>query len=201
MRNILHEYKTIDIPMERFMYSRVFQFSKFFTFLRFPRWFPCVFSCWITWYKLFSQKMSFWPRPKNHFWNPAFLDLRVPAIFAAFIYSSTVYKTVPLRNPLGAVKRLGTTKITVITSGARSVERSSFLNNGQTWVWAVGRPASDAFEKLISPELRNYTSELHAVFTVGWTHSIKIYCNQIGLIWGVGLAGSACHVKGVKMAR
>ena len=41
----------------------------------------------------------------------------------------------------------------IITSGARSAERSSFLNNGQISVRAAGRPASDAFEKLISPEL------------------------------------------------
>ena len=47
----------------------------------------------------------------------------------------------------------------------------------------------------------NYTSELHAVFAVGWTHPIKIDCNQIGPMWGVGLAGSACRVKGVKMVR
>ena len=42
-----------------------------------------------------------------------------------------------------------------------------------------------------------YTS----VFTVGQTHPIKIDFNQIALIWGVGLAGNACRVKGVKMTR
>ena len=41
----------------------------------------------------------------------------------------------------------------IITSGARSAERSSFLINGQISVRAASRQASDAFEKLISPEL------------------------------------------------
>ena len=49
--------------------------------------------------------------------------------------------------------------------------------------------------------LQNYTSELNAIFTVGLTHSIKLGCYQIGLIWAIGVARSACRVKSVKMAR
>ena len=61
-----------------------------------------------------------------------------------------------------------------------------------------GRPASDAFEKLISPELYIRASR---GFHCRVDPFYKMCCNQIGLIWGVGLAGSACRVKGVKMAR
>ena len=32
----------------------------------------------------------------------------------------------------------------VITSGARSAERNSFLNNGQTWAWATGLSAGQS---------------------------------------------------------
>ena len=49
--------------------------------------------------------------------------------------------------------------------------------------------------------LQNYTSELLAVFTVREIHPIKIDCNQIGLIWEMGLPCSACPMKGVKMGR
>ena len=61
-----------------------------------------------------------------------------------------------------------------------------------------GPPAVPLLKSLY---LRNYPSELHGVLTVGWTHSIKNDCNQIDLIWGVGLAGSACRVKDIKTAR
>ena len=54
----------------------------------------------------------------------------------------------------------------MIMSGARSAERGSYLNNGQIWAWATGRPARWRFWKAYV-YLRNYTSELHAVFTVG----------------------------------
>ena len=61
-----------------------------------------------------------------------------------------------------------------------------------------GRPASDAFEKLISPELyirasRGFHCRVNPFY--------KNLLQRVGLIWGVGLAGNACRVKDVKMAR
>ena len=73
--------------------------------------------------------------------------------------------------------------IPVVMSGTRSAQRSSFLNNGQIWVWEAGRPASrgDAFEKLISTKpYARFTRGLHRVVGL----SIKAAYIWIWLIWG-----------------
>ena len=52
------------------LHSRVFHIFTFLTFPRFPRGFPCNFSCWITWEYSFSRKTPFWPRPPLVYGTP-----------------------------------------------------------------------------------------------------------------------------------
>ena len=79
--------------------------------------------------------------------------------------------------------------------------RAKFFLTWGTKLRKSGRPAGRPVTLLKNWYLRNYASELQAVFTVGQNHSSKIDCNNSGLIWGLGLADSACRVKGVKIAR
>ena len=62
-----------------------------------------------------------------------------------------------------------------------------------------GRLASDAFEKLISPELYIRSSRgFHCRIDSFYENFPATRLDSFG---GVGLAGSACRVESVKMAR
>ena len=93
-----------------------------------------------------------------------------------------------------------TIKSNIFTSGARSAEQNSFLNNGQIGVGMGSLPAGrgDAFEKLISTRICvRYTRSPPRV--IGLFNISRLKPDLAHL--GVTLAGSACRVKGVKIGR
>ena len=70
-----------------------------------------------------------------------------------------------------------------------------FLNNGQILVRAAGR--GHVFEKRMS--MQNIMRPIPSRSSKGYAHSVTFNDRQIGLIWRVSLAGSMCHVNGVKI--
>ena len=91
-------------------------------------------------------------------------SLMISAFYSAKRWRSWVNSREKVPKPFRALLRC------MITSGTGSAERSSFLNNGQIWVWAPCRPWH-AFEKVVSTKLYvGFTCGLHrGPFNLLWS--------------------------------